>query len=132
MESAAAVAGPMAHCAEDLELFMRAVVERQSWMHDPKLLPIPWRAVELPQRMCFAMSFGDSTLQPHPPIRRGMVELKAALERAGHSVIEWTLPEADVTERIIGGLFGADGGQDCKARQESRLTASAKRDSQIG
>jgi amidase len=131
MESAAAVAGPMAHCAKDLELFMQAIVERQSWTHDPKLLPIPWRDVELPQRLCFAMSFGDSTIQPHPPIRRGMAELKTALERAGHTVVEWTLPEADVTERIIGGLFGADGGKDCRAHRGSGLTSSAERDRQI-
>lgn len=51
--------GPMARSIEDLEMWSKAVLKAEPWMDaDPKCLPIPWRNVTVPQKLCF----GESTL----------------------------------------------------------------------
>lgn len=59
-------------------------------------------------------------MHPHPSITRAMKEVKAKLEAAGHTVIDWKPYEHAVGNNIVDRIYGADGGEDLKrACQES-------------
>lgn len=43
-ESIRGVAGPLANSVEDLEVWMRSVLEQEPWEYETSLMPVPWRA----------------------------------------------------------------------------------------
>lgn len=45
--------GPMAKSLDGVELWSRAVLTSEPWMRaDPDCLPIPYRDVEVPKKLC--------------------------------------------------------------------------------
>ena len=45
--------GPMAPSLGAIELWSKVVVDSSPWMEaDPNCLPIPWRQVEVPEKLC--------------------------------------------------------------------------------
>lgn len=89
-----AVSGPLCRSIDGLEVFVRGVLELSPWEKDPFCLKMPWNQIEyeqslgLERKLCFAFIANDGIVTPHPPIQRGIRETKAALERAGHYIIE--------------------------------------------
>lgn len=50
--------GPMARSLDDIEMWCKAVVDSQPQIRaDPDCLPIPWRTIEMPQKLCFGEPF---------------------------------------------------------------------------
>ena len=48
--------GPMARSLEDVKLWCKSVVEKEPWVaSDPECVPIPWRKVDMPQKLCIGM-----------------------------------------------------------------------------
>lgn len=43
-ESIRGVAGPLATSVEDLEVWMRTVIDQEPWEYETSLMPVPWRA----------------------------------------------------------------------------------------
>ena len=87
-------AGPMARSVRDLEMAMRVVVGAKPWDVDEGCLAAPWRefsAVARPLR--FGLWLEDKAYPLHPPALRGMKAAVAALEKAGHEVV-------DIAEKI--------------------------------
>ncbi|CZT02650.1 hypothetical protein WAI453_002145 [Rhynchosporium graminicola] len=87
--------GPMSRSLSSLKIYCRAVLSSQMspWDLDPKCLPIPWKeaVIQPPTRK---LRFGivlnhDGEIHVQPPINRGLVMTKEALEAAGHEVFEW-------------------------------------------
>ena len=79
---------------EDLELFMKTVLNAKPWQFDSSVLPIPWTprpsesAEELGSR---ALNIGVLPEQPgvalHPPVVRALENALAALSTAGQKII---------------------------------------------
>ncbi len=49
-------------------------------------------------------------MKPTPPVTRALLETKAALEAAGHTVIQWEPYDMAKSAQIINKLFTGDGG----------------------
>ncbi|KAJ5808994.1 hypothetical protein N7474_010263 [Penicillium riverlandense] len=84
--------GPMAKSLDGVEIWSKAVLKSEPWMNgDPDCLPIPWRDVQVPKKLCFGLLLDDGIVKPLPPVTRGLLLTKAALEAAGHTVIEFRI-----------------------------------------
>jgi amidase len=71
-----------------LELFAKTIVDAQGWLSD--IVPIPWRTIELPTKLCFGILVDDGIVKPLPPVTKALDKTKRAIEAAGHTVIEYT------------------------------------------
>lgn len=107
-------AGPMCRSVEDVKLFMKAVVDQESWKLDPQIVPVPWRSEEekLPDKLCFGFGMGDGVVTPSPPLRRAMEITKGKLLAAGHTVIDYIPEEHTEAAEIIYKMWSADGGEE--------------------
>ncbi|KAJ6145433.1 hypothetical protein N7470_009328 [Penicillium chermesinum] len=46
--------GPMARSVRDIQLWSKTVIKSEPWMtSDPDCLPIPWRELRIPDKLCF-------------------------------------------------------------------------------
>jgi amidase len=106
--SVLSVVGPLATNAASLRLITQAFLDQKPWEVDPMVHEIPWRYMEENSinenihdgrgmekrggKLCFGVLKTDGVVAPMPPVKRAIEELVAALEKAGHEVIEWTPP----------------------------------------
>lgn len=110
LESVNSVNGPICSDINSLEFYCKLIVDKEPWLYDPKMVEIPWRSVDLPQKMTFALLDDDKWVRPTPPILRGMKLVKDALLAAGHEVIDWDPAEHLRLSEIITSFFVSDGG----------------------
>lgn len=111
-EAVQSVNGPMARHAADLALEARAVVDAQPWRHDPRMLPIPWRAdVAVPSTLKIAVLWHDGLVRPTPPVTRALADAVAKLRAAGHEVVDWDPRDQKEAVTLLGKMFLADGGE---------------------
>ena len=93
-DSAPSVVGPLASTVANLKLLTDIILQSQPWLHDPKVVELPWRPTEFDevhsraksQGLSFGMLKFDGVVMPHVPVLRAMDELKAKLQAAGHEV----------------------------------------------
>lgn len=109
-EAVRSINGPMSSSLEACKLWCSAVVGSQPWLRDPYVVPIPWREVQLPEQLCFGMIVDNGLVRPTPPVQRALRETKAALEAAGHKVVEWTPYGAAQSKSLLERFFVGDGG----------------------
>ncbi len=124
--SVLSVVGPLATTPGSLKLMVKSLLSQNPWHHDPMVVEMPWRDAEEQKvfdlvnaaggnpkgQLSFGIMRGDETVNPNPPVLRALDMLVAALEKAGHKVIEWKPPSH---KAILGLTFGAwtfDGGTD--------------------
>lgn len=85
--------GPMATSLESLVSTTRLVVEAAPWKTDPLVAPVPWREDVLrdasQRSLVIGLVMDDGVVKVHPPVRRVLTELVAALQAAGHEVVPW-------------------------------------------
>jgi amidase len=117
MDNIVGVVGPMARSARDLALFCRVMLESEAWREEHAVLEMPWkedvvRGVGLPDKLSFAILWDDKVVTPHEPIRRKLVDVKKALVKAGHEVIDWTPHRHQDAWDIISQLYLLDGGDE--------------------
>ncbi|KAA8570222.1 hypothetical protein EYC84_002538 [Monilinia fructicola] len=94
---------------------MGALLSTSPWLRDPAVVPIPWRKearLSTRKKLRFGIFWWDGMVQPHPPIRRALQMVVAALERAGHEVIDWCPPSHTIPERLHPAIMNADGSCD--------------------
>ncbi|CAK9782645.1 putative Acetamidase [Cutaneotrichosporon oleaginosum] len=109
-EAVRGVQGPLSPDLSSLELFSKVVVGARPWETDPTCYPVEWRDLQLPQKLCFGLMMDDGVVRPTPPVKRAMLELKAALEAAGHSVVEWTPYNPAEGQQLLLRCLTGDGG----------------------
>ena len=102
--------GPMATTLADIELYSKSVVEGQPWLRDPRCVPIPWRAVELPKKLRIAVMWHDGMVRPTPPVARALEETVRKLQNAGHDIIDWDPVDQKQGLSLLARMFVADGG----------------------
>lgn len=90
-----AVCGPMATSLSSLKLFCELVLSEEAapWNLDPKIVPIPWRK-DVIQPKGRKLRFGifgsnDGVVTCHPPVERALKQVREALVKAGHEVVDW-------------------------------------------
>ncbi|RPD82580.1 general amidase [Lentinus tigrinus ALCF2SS1-7] len=95
-DSAPSVLGPISGSISGVKAFMKAVIAQQPWLLDPLCIRKKWdeEAYALSEhgggkQLCFGIIWDDGMVVPHPPILRALRVTKAALEAAGHTVIDW-------------------------------------------
>lgn len=85
-----AVAGPLANSFEDLQFFMRHVIDAKPWDRDPTALSIPWRSASADERYP-SIRIGYLAQDPrypiHPPVARTLDEAVKKLKAAGFPVV---------------------------------------------
>ncbi|KIM75823.1 hypothetical protein PILCRDRAFT_13322 [Piloderma croceum F 1598] len=119
-DSAPSVVGPLASTVSNLKLLTDIILQLQPWLHDPKVVELPWCPTEFyevhsqakSQGLSFGMHKFDGVVMPHVPVLRAMDELKAKLQAAGDEVIEWTPPPHSEAFHILWDVFTMDGGND--------------------
>ena len=114
LESVLSVNGPMSTSLDTLELYSKCVVDGEPWLKDGKVVEIPWRQVELPSKLTFAVCFSDGVVKPTPPVTRALKHTIAKLLEQGHEIIEWEPKDHERLANIITEFFLSDGGEYCK------------------
>ena len=83
----------MGHSVRDLKVYSNIIIDTQPWLADPKVVPIPWRPVELPSKLSFAVIKTNRVVNPLPPVARGLEIATRKLQEAGHEIIDWPLED---------------------------------------
>jgi len=91
----------------DLELIARVAFGNQSPNYS--VAPIPFRDVQLPQKLRFGYYTSDNYIVASPSCQRAVLETVEALRRAGHECIEFEVPSVEVALNVFVGLTSADG-----------------------
>ncbi|KAH7069641.1 amidase signature domain-containing protein [Paraphoma chrysanthemicola] len=124
------VVGPLATNAASLRLITQAFLDQKPWLVDPMVHEIPWRyehensineniqdgrgIAKRGGKLCFGVLKTDGVVNPMPPVRRAVETLVAALENAGHEVIEWTPPSHKIVNDTGFNSWIFDAGKDVK------------------
>jgi amidase len=125
------VVGPLATNAASLRLITQAFLDQKPWEVDPMVHDIPWRYMEENSinenihdgrgmekrggKLCFGVLKSDGVVTPMPPIKRAVDTLVAALEKAGHEVVDWEPPSHRTIADTGFKSWVFDGGKDVKA-----------------
>ncbi|CAN3377297.1 hypothetical protein DIURU_003452 [Diutina rugosa] len=84
------VAGPLARSANDIEFFMKTVLDAKPWVYDPVVLPFGYQKVEVPEKLNIGVILkeeGDSKDLAVDQDVQDMVQSAAnKLQAAGHNV----------------------------------------------
>lgn len=110
-EAVQSVNGPMARTIDDIELEAKTVVDKEPWLYDPRMVPIPWRSVELPQKLKIGVMWNDGMVIPTPPVARALKETVEKLKAAGHEIVEWDPKDQAQGVSLLERMFVADGGE---------------------
>ena len=91
-KSVPAVSGPMGRGVEDLELAARAVIGRRGGDKFYFPVPIPYRDVQLPEKLKFGYYLMDGLVKVSPACKRAVLETVEVLRREGHECVEFDVP----------------------------------------
>ncbi|KAG1736073.1 general amidase [Suillus paluster] len=86
-DSVLSVFGPMTNSISGVKIFMKATL-LQFGRSGTKTSTISLDHGS-GKDLCFAIMWDDGVVVPHPPIRRSLEITKAALQKAGHKVVDW-------------------------------------------
>ncbi|POS69895.1 amidase [Diaporthe helianthi] len=108
-EAVQSVNGPLARALEDITLEAKTVVDAEPWLHDPRMVPIPWREVHLPEKLKIAVMWNDGIVTPTPPVSRALQTTVEKLQAAGHEIVTWDPKDQAQGVRLLMRMFFADG-----------------------
>ena len=75
--------GPLSTSLEGCKLFMKTIIDAKPWYREPTLLPFPWREEDVfkGRKLKVAVMWDDGVVVPHPPVTRGLKQVKAAMDK---------------------------------------------------
>lgn len=94
------VAGIMGHSVGALSLILKSLLSTEPWLHDPLVMPVPWREVSESSVVAFGFMKDDGLVTPHPPIARALEIVEAALRESGHEVSMLVFSYSKVTDNL--------------------------------
>ncbi|GAA6235008.1 fatty-acid amide hydrolase 1 isoform X1 [Lates japonicus] len=104
--------GPMARDVDSLALCMQALLCDHMFSLDPTVPPIPFNVQTYQSSKPLRIGYleNDGFMQPSPSMARGVREVKALLEQAGHTLVPYSPLKIDyaVIDLTVRGIF-ADG-----------------------
>ncbi|KAH8890689.1 putative fatty-acid amide hydrolase [Thozetella sp. PMI_491] len=99
-------AGPMATSLRDCTLFLKAILQADTWRYDSTVISVPWVNLKPPTQLRIGLVQNDGVYTPSPPIRRG---LNLAADRLRQSndieIIHITLPNVKLHYYDLVGYF---------------------------
>lgn len=104
--------GPMAKDVDSLALFMKAELCKDMFFLDPTIPPLPFKEEMYNSRSSLRIGYFDCIEQTptSPSMSRGVQEVKALLEQAGHTLVHFTpVRIREITDLMAKGAL-ADGG----------------------
>lgn len=90
----------MGHSPRDIKLYSKMIVATKPWLVDPKVVCLPWRPIELPSQLSFAVIRSNNVINPLPPITRGLTTTIEKLKEAGHEILEWELSDQNEIDQL--------------------------------
>lgn len=95
-EAVKSVNGPMSLDFSSLELFAKAVVNKEPWRLDPQCLPMPWKGESdvrktLPkgkERLVIGVIHNNGMVRPLPSVQRALAATIKVLQDQGHEIVE--------------------------------------------
>ncbi|ETN40191.1 uncharacterized protein HMPREF1541_04467 [Cyphellophora europaea CBS 101466] len=118
------VVGPLGSTAGAVRLAVRSILSQSPHLYDPMVVDMPWRdaeeqavfdmakAVSGKGPLAFGVMKGDGVVNPDPPVLRAIDLVAAAVQKAGHKVIEWKPPSHEKMLKWIFKTWTYDGGKD--------------------
>ena len=105
--------GPLARCADDLVLVMRAFLQEPMWMEDPTLPRQPWREERFQDKKRLTIGYytNDHWFPSAPACQRAVKEAAEALERMGHKLVPYEPIDVNEAVRLFVAITQADGSQ---------------------
>ncbi|OQO08622.1 hypothetical protein B0A48_06492 [Cryoendolithus antarcticus] len=125
------VVGPLSTSLEGIKVFMKVLIDQKPWLHDPMLVPLPWKATgDLLRRdaggkrkLRIGVLRDDGMVRPHPPILRGIDSVVSKLSsHPDIEIIDFPPYDHDRAWRIISSLYFADGA----AEEKEAIDASGE------
>lgn len=96
-------ARPMATSLRDCSLFLKAIMQAETWRYDSTAVSIPWRCLAAKKALRIGLVEDDGLYTPSPPVRRGLKQAPDLLQNTTSiEVTPLTLPNAKV---MYGGLL---------------------------
>lgn len=119
--------GPLCTSLAGVKLFMKTLIDQKPWLHEPSLLPFPWRdessllRVEAGRhKLKIGILRDDGVVKPHPPILRAIDKIVADLSsNKDIEVVDFPPYKHDEAWRIVSSLYFADGGSEESAAIEA-------------
>lgn len=78
-------AGPMATSIRDCQLFLKSVMQADTWKYDSTVISVPWRGIKGSQKLRIGLVEDDGLYTPSPPVRRSL-KAAADLLRASNDI----------------------------------------------
>ena len=112
-ESIISVIGPLTRSREDINLFMKTILDTEPWQYDPSLVPIPWRTITLDSKnFTVAVLWDDGVVHPHPPVTRALHETIEYLKKSGIRIINWDPIDHQKSWDLISALYYCNGAEE--------------------
>lgn len=99
-----AVPGIFGHSVDILRLVLKSVLSIEPWLHDPFIVPLPWRDNldrNADDSLTFGMMKSDGIVAPHPPVARALKMVESAVQDAQYKVILTIYESLTEYERLI-------------------------------
>lgn len=86
-------AGPMATSIRDCQMFMKTVMESETWRYDSTVVSVPWRHLKVQERLRIGLVEDNGVYTPSPPVRRGLNKAAQLLQGSNEvEIVTLTLP----------------------------------------
>ena len=79
--------GPNCHSISDLKMMTKIILNHETIPFEPTAVFAPWRGdfeIRKGKKLAIGMLLTDGVVDPHPPIRRALLETGEKLRNAGH------------------------------------------------
>jgi amidase len=87
-------AGPMASSIRDCSLFLKSIMQAETWKYDSTTVSLSWRDLKVKERLRIGLVEDDGVYTPSPPVRRGLKAAAELLRRSGHvEIVPLILPD---------------------------------------
>lgn len=105
--------GPMARSLRDVELYMKVMVDSKQYLHDPRIIPIPWTGLQTPRSnepIKIGLMMTDGVITPQPPVLQALEWAKSCLLKSSDKfVVKPFLPyDAALAMKHIGVMYWPD------------------------
>ncbi|KAF7560568.1 hypothetical protein G7046_g3584 [Stylonectria norvegica] len=86
-------AGPMATSIRDVALFLKTIMQTETWRYDSTVISVPWTDLEAKKKLRIGLVLDDGMYTPSPPIRRGLRKTADLLQKSDRvEIVPLTLP----------------------------------------
>ncbi|PSR82542.1 amidase [Coniella lustricola] len=114
-EAVRSINGPLAATLDDIILEAKTIVDAQPWLHDSRMVPLPWREVTLPPKLKVAVMWDDGVVLPTPPVTRALRQVVDKMQATGrYEIVDWDPKDQLQGIKLLGRMFVADGGKAIK------------------